>query len=61
MNWSEVDCVEVGLIDLYIYSPTLKKGGYKGFGLSVIPFVRLFVRLSVIIVWFPLNIFRTLL
>ena len=41
------------------YSPALKKGGgYIGFGLSVI---RQSVRLSVIILSFPLNIFRTLL
>ena len=43
----------------FFKAPLWKKGGggYIGFGLSVIPFVRLSVRSSVIIFSFPLNIF----
>ena len=44
------------------YSPALKKGGYIGFGLCVIPFVHPFVRLFVRHNFsFPLNILRNTL
>ena len=36
------------------YSPALKKGGYTGFGLSVIPSFR-----QSVIILFPFDIFRT--
>ena len=60
--WERADLLDLVGGVYCIYIPTLKRGGgYVGFGLSVISFVRSFIRPFVRHNFVPLNILRTTL